>query len=160
MTVRSATTVSATVELQGHLFDSLTLSKVMDGIQELGGNFRINHMRMGDLKNDTSFVSIKIFGEDQKHLDKILNYLTPYGAKTAGDGDALLDVVATDGELPDHTLKIYLPKEVRVKGQWLEVDDEKGDWVIAITGNKTELKQAKTVKAGEQLVVNAQGIRW
>ena len=40
-------TATQTVELTGHLFDSLILAKVIDEIQAKGGNFLIHNIQVG-----------------------------------------------------------------------------------------------------------------
>lgn len=156
--------VSQTIELQGHLFDSLTLSKVIDTIQQQGGEFRINNLRMGSRKHDLSYASIKIFTGGAEALEALLEALVPYGVRVAGSDDAVLATCPADGVLPENALKMYVPKSVKVAGEWVPVSSVDGDWVMTIGHEadraKVLLKKAKTVTAGEQVVLGFQGVIW
>lgn len=160
-TVQAKTEVSKNIELEGHIFDSLTLSKVMDTIQDGGGEFRINHLRRGHNKNDSSAASIKVFAPNDDTLNSILEAVSPYGVKVAGDDNASVATCEADGVLPANAVKMYVPKAVYVDNNWLPVESVDGDWVITVTAdNKTLLKKAKKVEKGDRVVTGYQGVRW
>jgi len=45
---------SSEIELQGHLIDSLILTKVFDGIMDHGGSFEVLDIQVGKKKKDES----------------------------------------------------------------------------------------------------------
>ena len=51
------------IEMEGHLIDSLTLTKALDKIMSMGGEFEIKKFRVGKKKHDTSYVMIPISRE-------------------------------------------------------------------------------------------------
>lgn len=65
------------IEMEGHLIDSLTLTKALDKIMSMGGEFEIKTFQVGKRKHDTSYVKIAISGEDDDHLGRILLALHP-----------------------------------------------------------------------------------
>src|SRR5512136_523975 len=71
----------ADIEMDGHLIDSLILTNVLDKIMDMGGEFEIKKITVGQRKNDTSHVHIMVMGEDTAHLDKILLELHALGAR-------------------------------------------------------------------------------
>ncbi|MDD4093527.1 MAG: TIGR00300 family protein, partial [Methanothrix sp.] len=62
----------ADIEMQGHLIDSQMMTRVLDKIMDMGGEFEIKNFQIGQKKNDTSYVQITVTGDDPAHLDRIL----------------------------------------------------------------------------------------
>jgi hypothetical protein len=48
------------VELQGHIIDSLTLTRVLDKIMDLDGEFDIITFKVGEHKSDPSYVRLAV----------------------------------------------------------------------------------------------------
>jgi len=69
----------ADIEMQGHLIDSQMLTRVLDKIMDMGGEFEIKNFQIGQKKNDSSYVQITLTGEDAVHLDRILLELHALG---------------------------------------------------------------------------------
>lgn len=42
------------IEMEGHLIDSLVLTKTLDKIMDMGGEFEIKEFRVGKKKHDSS----------------------------------------------------------------------------------------------------------
>ena len=74
------------IEMEGHLIDSLILTKALDKIMDMGGEFEIKTFKIGEKKNDTSYVQITVMGRDAPHLDQILLELHPLLAVRAAAG--------------------------------------------------------------------------
>ena len=68
------------VELQGHIIDSLTLTRVLDKIMDLDGEFEVISFKIGEHKSDPSYVRLAVRGRDEAHLDAILSDLHRLGA--------------------------------------------------------------------------------
>ena len=51
---------SETIELRGHIIDSLILPKVLDEIIARGGSFKIGEIRIGEQRTDQSFARIEV----------------------------------------------------------------------------------------------------
>lgn len=160
----SQTTMAAqtTLLLEGHLLDSLTLSKVIDRIQELGGDYTLNHIQIGDLKRKTSMINITIQAPDQPRLDTILEELKPYGPKGPTGKDAQLVTLNNPSQIPDNALTIKLPTRVNANGKALALSTGGGEAHLVVdaqTGSVT-VKPASAIAAGETIVVGLQGVDW
>lgn len=93
-----ATAVMTTIDLTGHLFDSLTLSTVMDTINGAGGSFKITHMAIGQTKDAISNIRMELHADDDATLQAIKDQLDTYIAKTPvdfGDSAQLANVTHT-----------------------------------------------------------------
>lgn len=73
--------VKKSITITGHLFDSMTLSKVLDIINTLGGNFKMQGINIGEAKDSFSDVSLDVFAPSDETLQKIITALEPYMAK-------------------------------------------------------------------------------
>jgi len=67
------------IEVRGHLIDSLILTKIFDGIMDLGGEFEVQKIKIGKKKKDESFAKLRIYGKNKKHLDRILELVYRVG---------------------------------------------------------------------------------
>jgi hypothetical protein len=73
--------VSETIELRGHIIDSLTLPKVLDQILGAGANFKICEIKIGQRRADQSYARIEISGPTLEALDKLADRLREQGAQ-------------------------------------------------------------------------------
>src|SRR5467141_312026 len=71
--------VSETIELRGHIIDSLILPKVLDQILTHGANFKIGEIKIGEKRADQSFARIEVSAETSEALDELILRLTARG---------------------------------------------------------------------------------
>jgi N-dimethylarginine dimethylaminohydrolase len=71
-------TYQSTVELRGHLLDSLTLAKVLDKIQSHHAGYQVHNLQVGNRKDHLSSVSLTIQADSTDHLNRVLEALKPY----------------------------------------------------------------------------------
>ena len=90
----------ADIEMDGHLIDSLILTRVLDKIMDMGGEFEIKRFNIGQHKHDTSYVQITVTGDDASHLDKILIELSSLGARLVEMEDVKTGVAPNDIVVP------------------------------------------------------------
>ena len=88
---------SETIELRGHIIDSLILPKVLDEILKGGGNFKIAQVKIGQQRADQSFARIEVSAESGDALDDLILRLRQHGAEVAEKGDAQLAAAPADG---------------------------------------------------------------
>ena len=50
----------ARLVLTGHIIDSMILPQVMDLVMDLGGNFTVEELRVGQHKTDTSYCRMEV----------------------------------------------------------------------------------------------------
>ncbi len=90
----------ADIEMEGHLIDSLILTRVLDKIMDMGGEFEIKTFQIGQKKNDASYVQITLTGEDAPHLDRILLELHALGARLVEMEDVHTGIAPGDMVVP------------------------------------------------------------
>ena len=72
---------SVTIELRGHIIDSLTLTKILDQIVSRGASFNTVEFRIGQKRADHSFARIEITAPSQDVLDSLITRLREQGAE-------------------------------------------------------------------------------
>ncbi len=153
---------SEVIEMSGHIIDSWVLTRAWDIIMDRGGNFNVEEFHMGAHKADTSYVRLKVEAPEPEKLDQIISELQQLGASLVHATDAQTEIVEQEGVLP---LNFYsttnLFTEVRVKGQWIPVENIEMDVIIVIDEehNKAFCRPMHEVKKGECVVVGHEGIK-
>ena len=72
---------SETIDLRGHIIDSLILPKVLDKILLDGCDFRIVEIKIGQKRADQSYARIEISGPTREKLDAMVARLREHGAE-------------------------------------------------------------------------------
>ncbi|HLH53917.1 MAG TPA: TIGR00300 family protein [Verrucomicrobiae bacterium] len=162
---RFATTVeSRELRLEGHLLDSGLLERALDLTVQGGGSFQVLHFRLGKQRQSTSSAEIKVSAPSGEVLDKIVGQMIELGAVAGpkSENDAETKTVVQAGVAPDDFLAstIY-PTEVRVKGQWWPVRDQRMDGVVVIDEEQKLAKCTllRQLRPGDRVVVGSRGIR-
>ena len=92
---------SETIELRGHIIDSLILPKVLDEIIARGGNFKIGEIKIGENRVDQSFARIEVHSPTHEGLDDIVLRLRQHGAEVIEKKNARLVPAPADGVFPE-----------------------------------------------------------
>jgi len=149
-----------TIELTGHIIDSLILPKVFDTIIEDNGDFEVLEFRIGKKKTETSYAKILVKGKDTKHLETILQKLQKIGATVAVPTDAKIEIADMDGAAPENFYPTTNQKTyVRINGEWKEVKNQKMDACIVIENDTPVCKIFRHIKKGDKVVVGFDGIK-
>jgi lysine-ketoglutarate reductase/saccharopine dehydrogenase-like protein (TIGR00300 family) len=156
---------SESIRLDGHIIDSLTLSKVLDLILREGGDYHITRFTMGATRADPSHAEMLVSAPDMPTLEMILHTVQQHGAARAS-GAVQLRSAPADGVLPDgFYATTNLETMVRLDGQWLPVENIEMDCGIVVDLNAPEASgrircaPMHQVKAGDAVVVGDQGVR-
>ena len=153
---------SEVVELSGHIIDSWSLPRAWDIIMDRGGNFTVEEMRVGAHKTETSYARLKVEAPNSQTLDLIISELQQLGAVLLHGNDVETGTVEQNGVLP---AKFYsttnLPTQVRLNGQWVNVENIEMDVAIVIdrAHSRAYGKPMHEVQVGDQVVIGYQGIR-
>jgi lysine-ketoglutarate reductase/saccharopine dehydrogenase-like protein (TIGR00300 family) len=153
---------TARLVLTGHIIDSMTLPQVMDMVMDLGGNFTIEELKVGQHKADTSICRMEIVAGSAELLDRIVRQARALGATAESEQQVTLETVAREGVFPEGFYSTSnLPTEVLYGGRWVQVEDIEMD--AAITVNQ-ESGRARCIvfqgaKPGMDVVVGYQGVR-
>lgn len=157
---------SRTIRLEGHLLDSGLISRALDLIVETGGSFQVLNFDLGVQRQSTSNAEIRVSAPSHDVMEEVMSQLIELGAvtPTQEERDANLEPVIQSGVAPDdfYVSTIY-PTEVRIKGEWVKVQNQRMDGAIAITQIDSQpiarCKILRDLDVGEQVVVGVEGIR-
>lgn len=150
------------IELTGHIIDSWTLPRAWDVIMDRGGNFSVEEMRVGTSKTEPSYARLKVEAPDDETLELILSELQQFGAVLLHGNDALTTLVEQNGVLPAGFYSTTnLPTQVRLNGQWVNVENIEMDVSIVIdrSHGRAYTCPMHEVRVGDEVVVGHDGIR-
>jgi len=154
--------VSETIELRGHIIDSLILPKVLDEILRAGGSFKIEQIKIGQRRADQSHARIAVSAPSGESLDGLILRLRQHGAEVAKRADAQLARAPADGVFP-HDFYVTTNQQtfVRFGGNEIEVRPVMVDSAIAVDPGRSSARAVKffDVRKGDDIVVGHQGIR-
>jgi lysine-ketoglutarate reductase/saccharopine dehydrogenase-like protein (TIGR00300 family) len=154
--------VSETIELRGHIVDSLILPKVLDQILTHGANFKITEIKIGEQRADQSFARIEVSANTSEALDELMLRLRQHGAEVIERENVQLARAPADGVFPSN---FYVTTNqqtfVRCDGKEIEVRPAMSNSAIALDRQKGSARAVKffDVIKGEQIVVGQEGIR-
>ncbi|MEQ9667410.1 bifunctional arginine dihydrolase/ornithine cyclodeaminase [Coleofasciculus sp. G2-EDA-02] len=157
---------SRTIRLEGHLLDSGLISRALDLIVETGGSFQVLNFELGVQRQSTSNAEIRVSAPSHDVMEEVMSQLIELGAVAPAQEvcDANLEPVIQSGVAPDdfYVSTIY-PTEVRIKGEWVKVQNQRMDGAIAITQIDSQpiarCKILRDLQEGEQVIVGVEGIR-
>ncbi len=153
---------TARLVLKGHIIDSMTLPQVMDMVMDLGGNFTIEELKVGQHKTDTSLCRMEVVASSAEQLDRIVRQARALGATAEAEEPAQLQKVIQDGVFPEGFYSTSnLPTEVLVGGRWVPVENMEMDCAIAvdIEGGRARCIVFQGARPGTEVVVGYQGVR-
>src|SRR6266436_3192792 len=153
---------SETIELRGHIIDSLILPKVLDQILTHGANFKITGIDIGKKRADQSFARIEVSAETTDALDELILRLRQHGAEIPKKADAELAPAPAEGVFPrDFYVTTNQQTFVRFDGKEIEVRPAMMDSAIAVDRKKRSARAVKffDVRKGDEIIVGHQGIR-
>ena len=153
---------SETIELRGHIIDSLILPKVLDEIIARGATFKIGEIRIGENRVDQSFARIEVTTPSAETLDELVLHLRQHGAEVREKKSVQLAAAPADGVFPQG---FYVTTNqqtfVRLGDDEMEVKPSLMNSAIAVdrAAKKATPTKFYDVKKGMEIVVGHQGIR-
>jgi lysine-ketoglutarate reductase/saccharopine dehydrogenase-like protein (TIGR00300 family) len=153
---------TARLVLSGHIIDSMMLPQVMDLVMDLGGNFNIEELTVGQHKTDPSICRMEIVASSAEQLDSIVRRARALGATAESEEPAQVEKVAMEGVFPEGFYSTSnLPTEVLIGSRWVSVANIEMDCAIAIDA---KAGRAWTIvfqgaKRGMDVVVGYKGVR-
>ena len=149
-----------TIEVKGHLIDTMILTKIFDIIMDLQGEFQVQKFSVGKKKKDASYAKLLIQGKSKEHLDQILQAVYREGAISKIQQEVVLKATQKDMVMPDdfysttnnHTDIFY-------KGKWIGVENMMMDKCIVVKANRAFCTPIREIKKGDMIVVGEKGIR-
>jgi lysine-ketoglutarate reductase/saccharopine dehydrogenase-like protein (TIGR00300 family) len=153
---------TARLVMTGHIIDSMMLPQVMDMVMDLGGNFTIEELKVGQHKTDTSICRMEVVASSAAQLDRIVRRARSLGATAESEEPAELHKVKIEGVFPEGFYSTSnLPTEVLIDSRWVTVENIEMDCAIAVD---TKTRRARTIvfqgaKPGMEVVVGYKGVR-
>jgi lysine-ketoglutarate reductase/saccharopine dehydrogenase-like protein (TIGR00300 family) len=157
-----ANAFSDTIELRGHIIDSLVLPQIMDEVMDRGGEFVVQQIDVGRRKDEPSYARIQISAPSRELLELLLDRAQRIGATLEAAQPVRTAPAPLDGVFPERFYSTTnLPTDVRLGGRWVPVEHPEMDCAIAVDADRG---RAWTValsdaRAGQQIVVGHDGIR-
>jgi lysine-ketoglutarate reductase/saccharopine dehydrogenase-like protein (TIGR00300 family) len=151
---------SETIEAEGHLIDSGHLSGIFDRIIELNSDYEIVRFDIGRTNDEPSRIEMRLTAPNPSVLTELLQDLTAFGCHPVRESDALIRPAEQDRCVADdfYSTTNYRT-HVRIGGRWVEVERQRMDAVVVITGERAECRKLRDVRAGDQIVCGHVGIR-
>ena len=155
---------SETIHLEGHVIDSLTLSKVLDILSSYEGvRYEVRHAKIGHTREETSKFDILVEADTDDLLERVLEEVQRHGAFFSHE-DAHLQPAPKDGVFPeDFYSTTNLETYVRVHRRWLPVEHIEMDCGVRVWQDGGRWRAATVpmarVKQGDLVVVGHEGIR-
>lgn len=148
-----------TIELTGHIVDSLLLAKVLDVIVDAGIAYELVEVDIGRTNTDPSRARIALEG-DEADLDRLVDDLQVHGANRLTSGTSTLVAADRDGVLPAGFYSTTnLATDVLVDGRWLAVENPEMDCGIVIADGRARTVPMHRIRAGDPVVVGSGGVR-
>ena len=148
-----------TIELTGHIVDSLLLAKVLDMIVDAGVAYELTDVQIGRTNTDVSRARIELEG-DQAALDRLVDDLQVHGANRVTSGTTTLVPADRDGVLPAGFYSTTnLATDVLVDDQWVPVENPEMDCAIVVSDARARTIPMHRVRNGDPIVVGSGGVR-
>lgn len=156
----AAVPYSEVVEAEGHLIDSQILNVVFDTVVKHAASFDVLKFDIGRSNDEPSSIAMRISAPSQQVLGQVLEELVALGCRLADTQDALTRITDRNGCVPDDFYSTTNHKTlVRIGGQWLEVERQRMDAVIAIEDGRAICRKLRDVRVGDVVVCGVGGVR-
>jgi hypothetical protein len=153
-------THTAIVGAQGHLIDSNILNAIFDKVIERGGAFEVLEFSIGRTNDDFSRISLKVSAPTSSGLQRLVEDLMQLGCNPVQEKDAQVRLADRDGCVPDDFYSTTnMRTQVRVDGEWTEVERQRMDAVIALEDGRAECRKLREIRTGDRVVCGLEGIR-
>lgn len=157
----------STVLLEGHILDSLILSKILDHILRSGGQYELLDLCIGHRPQDLSKVKLFIRAEDRDTLDNLLGFVKEQGGTIPEPSNVTLAPSPADGVFPEGFYSTTnLETYITVNGREVRVEGEAMDLGVAVFPDEGRLDEGRALsipmheaKKGCLFVVGTEGIR-
>lgn len=148
------------VEIHGHIIDSLILPKILDELVEVGADWEFVEFKVGRGHQDPSYARIDIWTDDEQKLERVLAHIHQHGAVPVDVGVAVLKEVDIEGAFPeDFYSTTNFSTQVKLDGHWISVEHPEMDCGIVVEGGRAFTVPVADVKKGQMVVTGRSGIR-
>jgi lysine-ketoglutarate reductase/saccharopine dehydrogenase-like protein (TIGR00300 family) len=153
-------TYSETLEITGHVIDSMLFTRILDQVRESLCDYEIVEFRVGRTPSDPSYARLLVKAGRAPQLEALVGSLMGLGMTRVQAGQANLVEAEMDGVLPDGFYSsTNLETEVRVGDTWYEVLNPEMDCAIVVKDGQARTVPMSDVLKGDPVVVGSLGIR-
>lgn len=151
---------SETVEISGHIIDSLFLPKVLDELVEAGADYEVVEFTIGRTHGDPSYARIRFWAPDEATLQHVLGRIHQFGAAPIDSAQVELRTADKDGSFPiDFYSTTNLPTQIRIGSTWMSIDNPEMDCGIVVDDKGARTIPVSEVRSGQMIVVGRMGVR-
>ena len=153
---------TARIVLRGHIIDSMILPQVMDMIMDLGGNFTVEELKVGQHKTDPSLCRMEVSASSAENLDRIVRQARALGATAESEQPARLEPVTQEGVFPEGFYSTSnLVTDVLMDSEWVRVDNIEMDCAIAVdrAARRAWCIVFQDAKPGMEVLTGHEGVR-
>jgi lysine-ketoglutarate reductase/saccharopine dehydrogenase-like protein (TIGR00300 family) len=157
-----ASPFSEEVEIAGHIIDSLLLPKILDQIISLGGEFRLDDVRIGHGRKDPSYARLTVSAPTAERLEQILTAVGQHGGAPVQPLDCVIQPADMDGAFPEgFYCSTNEDTEIRINGAWIPVEKQEMDCGVVVDRQAVSASclPMSDVKKGQFVVIGRRGTR-
>jgi lysine-ketoglutarate reductase/saccharopine dehydrogenase-like protein (TIGR00300 family) len=152
--------IVAVFQARGHLIDSGLLSDALEAVQAAGATYRVQRLDIGTHRSDESRLELEVTSPDEGVYERVRADLMSLGLSEENAQDAVLAAVEQPGVAPEGFYSTTnLQTEVRVRGRWIPVDDQRMDAAIAVDGKRARCVKLRDLHPQHMVVMGHAGIR-
>lgn len=153
-------TETKTVEMRGHIIDSMALARVMNKIIGRGGSYEFLQFDVGVKDTDTSYLKLQVTADNTTLLDEILDDIHREGATDIDPKSVTIKPAPKDMTLP---MDFYSTtnNETRVfhDNHWILVQKQMMDKCIVLRDDNTAVcTPIRDVHQGDDIVCGEDGV--
>lgn len=150
------------IEVNGHLIDSMILTRIFDRIMDLQGDFEVNEFKIGRGKNDYSYAKLSVTGKNESHLSQMLNEIYSAGGISVELESVQYVKVKKNSVLPDNFYSTTNnPTFIYLNNKWVKVTHQMMDKAIVVDPikNRGVCTMLRDIQKGDFVVVGEEGIK-
>ena len=150
------------IEIKGHLIDSMILTRIFDKIMDLKGDFNVLEFHVGKKKDELSYARLLISGNDKKHLDQLLASIYIEGAQPTKIDGVILKAASNDMVMPiDFYSTTNNATQIFLNNEWIDVQNMMMDKciVVDIRNKNAECRKIRDIRKGDSIVTGEKGVR-
>jgi lysine-ketoglutarate reductase/saccharopine dehydrogenase-like protein (TIGR00300 family) len=152
--------IIAVFQVKGHLIDSGLLSDALEAVQAAGATYRVQRLDIGTNRTDESYAEVEVSSPNTKVYERVRADLLSLGLSEEDARDAVLAAVEQLGVAPEGFYSsTNLQTEVRVKGKWIPVDDQRMDATVVVDGERARCVKLRDLHTQHKVVMGTAGIR-
>jgi lysine-ketoglutarate reductase/saccharopine dehydrogenase-like protein (TIGR00300 family) len=151
-----------TIEIKGHLIDSMILTRIFDKIMDLKGDFNVLEFHVGKKKDELSYARLLVSGKNKKHLDQLLESVFIEGAQPTKIDGVKLKPAPSDMVMPrDFYSTTNNTTQIFFNNEWINVENMMMDKCIIVdASNKSaECRKIRDIRRGDMIVTGEKGVR-